>query len=404
MPKDLTADPNSSDAPRVFRYWLRTVKDYIATLNEIRGEGAPEVNKTRIMRGFLSPEIYPHVEEAGYYDAIVELLHQIYIKRKNNVYARHLLVSRKQAAGENVAEYLQALRLLAKECSFQEVTAVFYREELICDSFINGLTSPSIRQRLLETDNINLERASQLAESLEQAHMQAPSMGQNTTTSLVASINQRNTFEKLGTDFDESDQTEDFAAVSYTSSPKPRKTQPKSKRLCYYCGGSFHPRNLCPARERSCHICGKQEHYAKVCRSSQSQTAFKVSSSVTSTSDAQDERYLVTVSKFSFAAGAPNCLQRTVVNATISGHSVKALFDSGASKNFINKSLEEQLEVQYVRLFQCHNGFYPASSSNTRASAFEFGSTRTYVRKDRVESNASSLCRRHFRPKVSKCA
>ena len=63
--------------------------------------------------------------------------------------------------------------------------------------FINGLTSPSIRQRLLETDNINSESASQLAESLEQAHMRASSMGQNTTTPLVASILQRNISEKL---------------------------------------------------------------------------------------------------------------------------------------------------------------------------------------------------------------
>ena len=64
-PKDLTADSNSSDAPRFFKYWLRIVEDYIAKLNEIRHEGASEVKKTRIIRGFLSPEIYPHVEEAG---------------------------------------------------------------------------------------------------------------------------------------------------------------------------------------------------------------------------------------------------------------------------------------------------------------------------------------------------
>ena len=174
-------------------------------------------------------------------------------------------------------------------------------------------------------------------------------MGQNTTTLLAASINQRRTSEKFVTDFDESDQTEDTAAVCYTSFPKPQRTQPKSKRLCYYCGGSFQPRNLCPARERSCHNCGKQGYYAEVCRSSQSQTASKVLSRVTSTSDAQDERYLVTVSKSSFAAGAPNCLQRTVVDVTISGHSVKVLRDSGAFENFINKSLVEQSEVQYVK-------------------------------------------------------
>ena len=76
---------------------------------------------------------------------------------------------------------------------------------------------------------------------------------------------------------------------------------------------------------------------------------------MTSTSDAQDERYLVTVLKSSFAAGAPNCLQRTVVDATISGHSVKALLDSRASEHFTNKSLVEQLAVQYVKDQGCRN-------------------------------------------------
>ena len=74
---------------------------------------------------------------------------------------------------------------------------------------------------------------------------------------------------------------------------------------------------------------------------------------VTSISDAQDERYLVTVSKSSFVARAPNCLQITVVDSTISGHSVKVLLDSGASENFINKSLVEQLGVQYVKVYSC---------------------------------------------------
>ena len=86
-----------------------------------------------------------------------------------------------------------------------------------------------------------------------------------------------------------------------------------------------------------------------MCRSSQSHTATKVSSTVTSTSDAQGKRYLVAVSKSPFAAGAPNCSQKTIVYATISGHSVKALLNLGASENFISKSLVEQLGVRYVK-------------------------------------------------------
>ena len=38
------------------------------------------------------------------------------------------------------------------------------------------------------------------------------------------------------------------------------------------------------------------------------------------------------------------------------------------------------------KIFQCHNGFYPASSPSTRASTFEFESARMYVQKYRVGS------------------
>jgi len=56
-------------------------------------------------------------------------------------------------------EFLQALKTLAKDCSFLDVLTDEYREELARDSFINGLSSSGIRQRLLEKDNLNLVQA-----------------------------------------------------------------------------------------------------------------------------------------------------------------------------------------------------------------------------------------------------
>ena len=147
-PKDLTVEPNAVDAAKVFKYWLRTVEDYIATLEDIRERDSPEVNKTRVIRSFLSPDIYPHIEEESDFASIVKALKDLYEVKRNNIYARHLLISRQQAPGEKVLEYLRALKLLAKDCSFQDARASKYRDELIRNSFINGLTNPSIRQRL----------------------------------------------------------------------------------------------------------------------------------------------------------------------------------------------------------------------------------------------------------------
>ena len=92
----------------------------------------------------LSPSDYPCVEDAADYEDVVRILKSLYVKQKH-VYAR-LLVSRHQLQGETLPEYLQVLKSLAEDCTFSEVTAATYREELTRDAFINGLSSASIRQ------------------------------------------------------------------------------------------------------------------------------------------------------------------------------------------------------------------------------------------------------------------
>jgi len=43
-PKELTTEPESCDAYRVFTFWLRIVEDFIESLTE-RREGDPALNK-----------------------------------------------------------------------------------------------------------------------------------------------------------------------------------------------------------------------------------------------------------------------------------------------------------------------------------------------------------------------
>lgn len=72
------------------------------------------------------------------------------------------------------ARYVQALRLLAKDCNFKAVYAEGHKNEHIRDSLITGLLSPQIRQRILEeSKTLSLNEVVQRAQALELAHKQA---------------------------------------------------------------------------------------------------------------------------------------------------------------------------------------------------------------------------------------
>ena len=72
---------------------------------------------------------------------------------------------------------------MSKDCTFRNVTAQQYREELVRDSFINGLSSAVIRQRLLENDELCVDRAFELADNLDRAYQQAVSLNTSQTPS-----------------------------------------------------------------------------------------------------------------------------------------------------------------------------------------------------------------------------
>ena len=334
-PKDLEADPNAANAEKVFKFWLRTVEDFIEALVETQPEQArANFNKKRAV-SCLSPAIYEYVEEAETYERVIEILKRTFIKRKNNVYARHLLVSRRQGSNESIAEYLRALKTFSKDCTFRNVTAQEYQEELVRDSFINGLSSAVIRQRLLENDELSVDRAFELADNLDRAYQHAVSFNTFQTPSaeyqaataipLERSILTKQNSEKF------KDQSEIFAVST-------KKIQCK----CYFCGGPMHTtRAMCPAKNAVCHGY-KQGHYVKVCRKIKANTAAAYSSSEF---DHNPETEWGQSSLASVLATAPECLSHALIKAKMKGKEVDALIDSGASRNFIDSKVAAELKI-----------------------------------------------------------
>ena len=76
---------------------------------------------------------------------------------------------RKQRLEETLDDFLHSLKLLSKDCNFQNVSANEYRDQAIRDAIISGLLDPNIRKRLLENRNLDLQSTSDQARPMELA-------------------------------------------------------------------------------------------------------------------------------------------------------------------------------------------------------------------------------------------
>ena len=84
--------------------------------------------------------------------------------------------------------FANRLMILAKDCSFEDVTAMEYKKESVLQSFISGLEDPHIKKRILEKD-VNLECALEVAEILKRAKTDASRYETENNQTTVAVVN-----------------------------------------------------------------------------------------------------------------------------------------------------------------------------------------------------------------------
>ena len=125
-PDRFEVNPNSSTAAKEFSHWLRTFEYFIEVLPQ---DG---LNKLKVLTNYVAPTVFEYISEYEDYATAIEALKKVYVKPTNEIFARHLLSSRKQKTGETLDEFLQALRILSKDCNFKAVTAMDERRRYRC--------------------------------------------------------------------------------------------------------------------------------------------------------------------------------------------------------------------------------------------------------------------------------
>ena len=116
-PEKLATEPNESSAEKHYRHWKRTFENFLQDC----GDNAPD--KLRCLTRYVSADVFERFADATSYDDAISVLDSLYIRPKNEVFARHQLSIRTEKHNENLREFIQDLHRLAKQIELKDVTA-----------------------------------------------------------------------------------------------------------------------------------------------------------------------------------------------------------------------------------------------------------------------------------------
>ena len=314
-PNVLTLDPDTPTASSHWNHWIHRFRNFI------RSTQATEEEKLRLLINYISPEVFEYVSLCQSYNEAISILESTFVKPVNEVFARHKLLSRRQQPNESIDRYVEALRQLSRDCQFKAVTAEKNRDDCIRDSFIRGLQSTHIRQRLLEnTLTLSLSDAHSQARALESAQAQSQQYEDPCPSTTINALS-RASSEKGDSDNESKKSDRNLCALR--------------SRRCYFCGQGNHSRNDCPARDAKCKNCSKVGHYAKVCRSSQSKAITDAQKSSKSTAA------LATIDACSIGS-----VSRVKTILRISGRKITGMLDSGSDISLIDEHIARVLGLK----------------------------------------------------------
>uniref|UniRef100_A0A6P7EX44 Uncharacterized protein LOC114324156 n=1 Tax=Diabrotica virgifera virgifera TaxID=50390 RepID=A0A6P7EX44_DIAVI len=177
---------------------------------------------------------------------IIEAFESYCNPKKNVIYERFKFHKREQLEGESFNQFLADVKKLAQTCEFTT-----FRDEMIRDRLVIGIRDTQLQQRLLDENDLNLDKVINAGRTAEISKKQAKTL-QGKHNSHVTQNESINVIEKRT-----NKKKSNHALNSTNVSP--------GKFKCTRCT-RIHGLRECPAFNRKCEKCGKLNHFAVACR------------------------------------------------------------------------------------------------------------------------------------------
>ena len=163
------------DSSEIFSIYLERFEMFVAA-NGITDDGKKKATYLSV----IGPKTYallrslttPDKPKDKDFAALTQLLTNHLSPAPLEIAETYRFHQRNQQPGERINQFIAQIRALSEHCNFQ----ADFRSRVLRDRFVCGISSDSTRRKLLSEANLTLDRALEIARSMEQADKDTQSM------------------------------------------------------------------------------------------------------------------------------------------------------------------------------------------------------------------------------------
>lgn len=198
--------------------------------------------------------------------------------KPNITVRRYKFFSRNQEEGENIDQYLTALRIISQQCEFGGLEESLLRDKIVC-----GIRNNTVRDRLLRTDDLTLPKAMQICQAAEISNEESQCIG---GPSEVLEVNEVRGNRDAGARYakgrwrrgaphgrgggnasDGGNASGGGNVSGGGNASGGARPRPVAHRVsCSSCGRRCFGGDRCPAINALCFVCDKRGHFSRVCK------------------------------------------------------------------------------------------------------------------------------------------
>ncbi|XP_054287883.1 uncharacterized protein LOC129003610 [Macrosteles quadrilineatus] len=217
---------------------------------------------------------YSTGEDKHKLETVISKFDNYFIPTKNVTYERHIFFLREQNLDENIDSFVTDLRDLSSSCEFGQLT-----DSLIKDKLILGIRNRTLKDRLLQTKDLDLNKALEICRASETASKQLGDICSDTRSASIdvhkiASkdckkgqhvTSRSNSFIRNRSRPTSAERLHSQTTQTHLKKGFINNNKQKFQFVCSRCGYN-HAYGKCPAFGKKCAKCGVLNHFATKCK------------------------------------------------------------------------------------------------------------------------------------------